>query len=345
MGLFSNNKHNEELEELRAELAKKEQELETYRDYIKRMMGGITSNVVNVNENALNVSSVMQELAASMEEVSSSIITVNQSATDANNEISEIVQNLEDLNNYATEMEENAGALVESAKWNKQDTLEKVTPIGVSLKKAVEENFTSIEGGLILSSLLKLGYKDTNNSFKEMSGVNGIFTKPTSIAAWYGGDMVDMFDYYNYTTGDFENLPLSYAKGLDRMDGSGYRANGSLWWGTDGVVHANPLSFFVGEETVGLLLSAFLDFNILHMIIFFPLLLYVNKTFNLLPLANSNSCSSPLLLIRSIYNPLAPCGIIIFSKVSYEPNSSFNDDFTRPTPMYPLSSITAPQLI
>lgn len=154
MGLFSNNKHNEELEELRAELAKKEQELETYRDYIKRMMGGITSNVVNVNENALNVSSVMQELAASMEEVSSSIITVNQSATDANNEISELVQNLEDLNNYATEMEENAGALVESAKWNKQDTLEKVTPIGVSLKKAVEESKSVNQIGDLTNDIL-----------------------------------------------------------------------------------------------------------------------------------------------------------------------------------------------
>lgn len=154
MGLFSNNKHNEELEELRAELAKKEQELETYRDYIKRMMGGITSNVVNVNENALNVSSVMQELAASMEEVSSSIVTVNQSATDANNEISELVQNLEDLNNYATEMEENAGALVESAKWNKQDTLEKVTPIGVSLKKAVEESKSVNQIGDLTNDIL-----------------------------------------------------------------------------------------------------------------------------------------------------------------------------------------------
>lgn len=154
MGLFSGNKNNEELEALRAELAKKEQELETYRDYIKRMMGGITSNVVNVNENALNVSSVMQELAASMEEVSSSIITVNQSATDANNEISELVQNLEDLNNYATEMEENAGALVESAKWNKQDTLEKVTPIGVSLKKAVEESKSVNQIGDLTNDIL-----------------------------------------------------------------------------------------------------------------------------------------------------------------------------------------------
>ena len=43
-------------------------------------------------------------------------------------------------------MEERAGALVESAQWNKNDTIEKVTPIGESLKKdtnTTEENCCS----------------------------------------------------------------------------------------------------------------------------------------------------------------------------------------------------------
>ena len=154
MGLFSNNKNNEELEALRAELDKKEAELEAYRDYIKRMTAGITDNVQKVDENALNVSSVMQELTASMEEISSNIVTVNQNASDANNEVSELVQNLEELNNYATEMEENAGALVESAKWNKNDTIEKVTPIGEALKKAMEESKSVNQIGDLTNDIL-----------------------------------------------------------------------------------------------------------------------------------------------------------------------------------------------
>ena len=154
MGLFSGNKNNEELEALRAELAEKEKELETYRDYIRRMTESITTNVENVDQNAMSVSSVMQELAASMEEISSSVITVNQSATDANSEISILVQDLEDLNNYATEMEENAGALVESAKWNKNDTIEKVTPIGESLKKAMEESKSVSQIGDLTNDIL-----------------------------------------------------------------------------------------------------------------------------------------------------------------------------------------------
>ncbi|MBQ3030472.1 MAG: hypothetical protein IJD24_04535 [Agathobacter sp.] len=154
MGLFSGNKNNEELEALREELQKKEKELETYRDYIRRMTESITTNVENVDQNAMSVSSVMQELAASMEEISSSVITVNQSATDANSEISILVQDLEDLNNYATEMEENAGALVESAKWNKNDTIEKVTPIGESLKKAMEESKSVSQIGDLTNDIL-----------------------------------------------------------------------------------------------------------------------------------------------------------------------------------------------
>ena len=154
MGIFSGNNNNQELETLRAELAAKEKELEAYRDYIRRMTASVTGNFNNVTENALNVSSVMQELTASMEEISSNIVTVNQNATDANNEISELVQNLEELNNYATEMEKNASELVESAKWNKNDTIEKVTPIGESLKKAMEESKSVNQIGDLTNDIL-----------------------------------------------------------------------------------------------------------------------------------------------------------------------------------------------
>jgi len=141
MGLFSKNgKKNEELEALKAELEAKTQELEDYKAYVKEVEAALLQHVNDVDENALGVSSVMQELTASMEEISSNITTVNSSASEANVQVSELATNLDDLNNYATGMEESAGALVESAKWNKNDTIEKVTPIGEALKKAMEES-------------------------------------------------------------------------------------------------------------------------------------------------------------------------------------------------------------
>lgn len=149
MGLFSgNNTTNAEVEALRAELAAKTREIEEYKAQIKELTEGVNIVVGNANNNAMGIASMMQELTASMEEISSNITTVNQSATDANNEIAELAEELDGLNNYATEMEESASALVESAKWNKNDTIEKVTPIGEALGKAMEEckSVEQIEG-------------------------------------------------------------------------------------------------------------------------------------------------------------------------------------------------------
>lgn len=129
------------------------------------------------------------------------------------------------------------------------------------LARAFKE-ITTIENGLILSSVVSLGVNNedftTQTTYSGISGIHDDSKRGGGIAAWYGGDMIDKFDYYNPSTGEF-NVPTGtrVAMGLDRMDGTGYRANGNLWWDANGVVHADPLSFFVGEATVGALLASF----------------------------------------------------------------------------------------
>lgn len=129
------------------------------------------------------------------------------------------------------------------------------------LTKAMKE-LTTIQNGLILSSVVSLGVNNadftTQTTYSGISGIHDDSKIGGGIAAWYGGDMIDKFDYYNASTGEF-NIPdgTRVAMGLDRMDGTGYRANGNLWWDANGVVHADPLSFFVGESTVGALLASF----------------------------------------------------------------------------------------
>lgn len=127
------------------------------------------------------------------------------------------------------------------------------------LKDALAQE-TTTEGGLILTSAVVLGYTDADKNRITMSGINGLVnTKGTRTPAfWVGGDMVDIFDYYNSSTGKFD-VPAGVrpATGMDRMDGTGYRAGGALWWDSDGMLHADPLSFFVGENTVGALLASF----------------------------------------------------------------------------------------
>lgn len=127
------------------------------------------------------------------------------------------------------------------------------------LKEALRQETTTV-GGLILTSAVVLGYTDDSNNRITMSGINGLVTEKAkrTPAFWAGGDMVDIFDYYDSSTGKF-NVPAGVrpATAMDRMDGTGYRAGGSFWWDNDGMLHADPLSFFVGEDTVGALLASF----------------------------------------------------------------------------------------
>ena len=127
------------------------------------------------------------------------------------------------------------------------------------LKNALKEN-TTISGGLVQTSAVVLGYTNDYNDYVVMAGTNGVVTSKgnRTPAFWMGGDMVDLFDVYNSVTGNFDREEgVRYATGIDRMDGTGYRANGNLWWDNDGKIHADPLSFFVGENTVGALLASF----------------------------------------------------------------------------------------
>ena len=121
------------------------------------------------------------------------------------------------------------------------------------LKKAWKES-TTIEGGVIQNALNMLGYTDPVAGFKVMSGMNGVYDATKvggGIASWFGGSMKDRADYTE------ANMPSDVAKAIIRMDGSGYLASGAVWWGTDGVFHADPQSFIIKENQLGDYVSLF----------------------------------------------------------------------------------------
>lgn len=122
---------------------------------------------------------------------------------------------------------------------------------------------TTINGGVVTTGVLALGITESS-VFKVNAGISGVVNKSyvgNGMALWFGGDMLDKA---NYTAG---NRPLNTATSVLRFDGSGYlgykrntvasKDEAPIWWDADGNIHANPLSFFVGEETVGLLLASF----------------------------------------------------------------------------------------
>lgn len=123
------------------------------------------------------------------------------------------------------------------------------------LKGALSKNAsTDINGGLILSSLIAL--RDPDTGYVE-SGINGVIdntAKGNGIATWWGGYMNDGqvvgFDKKNDVT-------KQAATSLIRFDGSGYLANGAIYWSVDGKVHADPTSFIISEKNLGAYLTFF----------------------------------------------------------------------------------------
>lgn len=123
------------------------------------------------------------------------------------------------------------------------------------LKKVLADGVeTEINGGLILTSLIALRDPETK---RVESGINGVIDKTAKgngIATWWGGYMNDGevvgFDKK-------EDYSKQAATSLVRFDGSGYLANGAIWWGTNGRVHADPTSFIISEKNLGAYLTFF----------------------------------------------------------------------------------------
>lgn len=106
---------------------------------------------------------------------------------------------------------------------------------------------TDIDGGLVMTTLLALRDADGN----VQSGINGAIDPnrgKKSIATWWGGQMVDK---------DYNSGSLTPATSIVRFDGSGYLANGAIWWDVDGKVHADPTSFIISEKNLGAYLTFF----------------------------------------------------------------------------------------
>ena len=86
------------------------------------------------------------------------------------------------------------------------------------LKKAMQEN-GSMEGGLILASLMQMGFTNSAGVYKKMSGVSGIANESDALAFWAGGEMIDPEKQPNAS-----NLP---AFGI-RHDGTGFAAGNTI---------------------------------------------------------------------------------------------------------------------
>ncbi len=101
------------------------------------------------------------------------------------------------------------------------------------LKSALEQD-TTVTKGLIMTSLVSLGYVDSDKKRHTMAGMNGMWIPnygPRTIASWWGGEMIDRFG----ANGTLLNpVPDNAATALVRMDGSAYWASGNIQFRANG---------------------------------------------------------------------------------------------------------------
>lgn len=97
------------------------------------------------------------------------------------------------------------------------------------LKKALAQS-TTIEGGVVATSLLLLGSKDASGNYNALAGLSGIdsVNDGTGVALFFGGNP--------YANGTSTKADESLAKAVFRFDGSGFLAGGTLSWSKNGFI-------------------------------------------------------------------------------------------------------------
>ena len=142
------------------------------------------------------------------------------------------------------------------------------------LKEAIKGH-TQINGGLVFTNVIQLRKTADVNS-QITAGISGLQAKTdangniiagsedlSSIAAWYGGPMVDRVTIDGVPSTWNEDtiktdMGKKYAASIFRHDGSGYLAGGRIWWDREtGELHVNANSFIVNKDDLGLLATLF----------------------------------------------------------------------------------------
>jgi len=125
------------------------------------------------------------------------------------------------------------------------------------LENFAKKQSTTVDGGLILTTLIELGYIDANGVRKTMSGISGAGApdvKGGGIASWYGGDMIDAEIKGNETK-------TNRARTLFRFDGSGYASDGQISWDKDGnVTLGTGVVIYTGNGQLNSTLNTILNF-------------------------------------------------------------------------------------
>lgn len=104
------------------------------------IVGSVSGRVESANENACDVSAIMEELSATMEEVAATVKVVDGNTLEANSQVQEMASQCNEILEYTNRMKESANKLEHSATENKAETNRMVDIIVADLNLAVDES-------------------------------------------------------------------------------------------------------------------------------------------------------------------------------------------------------------
>lgn len=222
-------------------------------------VNNITTSKYLTNDNANK--GKLEEANAAMKTAWTEYSTFINTFIDANTEITKA--NIGEANTKYKNLQEKIKAVKQYLAICQADILSGMGT-DISSYKYLKEAFkgkTEVNGGLVVTNVLQLR-QTSDVSSPVTAGISGLQGKAnadgivdkdtydiTSIAAWFGGPMVDK-DIFTDEQLNNKVAGTDYARSLFRHDGSGYLASGAIYWGTDGVLYGDPNSFILQGTSI-----------------------------------------------------------------------------------------------
>lgn len=109
-------------------------------NYMENVVAEVDGSVVKSNDSASDLSSMTEELSATMQDVGLSVNTINDNADDILKDVEIIATKSDNINQFSKEMKANAEKIESDARYNMVQTGEKVGNILDVLNKAIEDS-------------------------------------------------------------------------------------------------------------------------------------------------------------------------------------------------------------
>lgn len=126
---------------------------------MEQVVSEVRDSVLTSNGSVSDLSSMTEELSATMEEMASSASIINRNAAELKEEISAIVGRTEDIRQYTTEMKVHANGIEDSAHTSMEDAEHKISEIMEALEHAIKESESVNQVNNLTNDILSIATK------------------------------------------------------------------------------------------------------------------------------------------------------------------------------------------